>query len=191
MIWGLQPAALRTRYILASNTATIWVKPAMMATSPMPASNSPSARLTPLLLRSGCPSAAMAQMREVSQMVPLSMYSPSSSKNGNTSRNMFGPVVGSKRSDPQYSPVYGSTDIKYSGFSSSKASRSRPSFTTTSQPSLSENTLALLRNIASISLGNNDDRVPSITFNIAKSPFLRDGHVNHILQGCNSSRLSS
>ena len=49
--------------------------------------------------------AATAQIRELSQIVALSMNSPSPSKNGKTSRSMFGPVVGSSRSDPQYSFV--------------------------------------------------------------------------------------
>ena len=95
-----------------------------------------------------------------------------SSKNGNTSRTMFGTVVGSRRNDPQYSFECGSTEIRYSGFASSNASRSYPSFTVTSQPSRAEKTSARLRNIASISIGNDDERFPSITFNTVSSPFL-------------------
>ena len=93
------------------------------------------------------------------------------SKNGKTSRSMFGPVVGSSRNDPQYSLVRGSTETRYSGFASSNVSRSYPSFTVTSQPSRSEKICALLRNIASISIGYNDERFPSISFNTVTSPF--------------------
>src|SRR5271165_1568038 len=165
----------------------------MMETSPMPAINSRSAGLTPFLPRSGWPSAATAQMREASQIVALSMNSPSSSKNGKTSRSMFGPVVGSSRNDPQYCSVSGSTDTRYSGFASSNSSRSYPSFTVTSQPSRSEKVCALLRNIASISIGYNDDRFPSISFNTVTSPFLPrdDTNVNHNLQCRNSTKKPS
>src|SRR5690348_13928206 len=145
-----------------------------MATSPMPAINSLSTKLTPLRLRCGWPSTDTAQMRELSQIVALSMYSPSSSRKGNTSRNMFGPVVGNNRSEPQYSLVLGSTETRYNGLASSNSSRSYPSFTVTSQPSRCEKVSALLRNIASISLGNNAAREPSISFNIVASPLLRD-----------------
>src|SRR5580692_11748635 len=102
------------------------------------------------------------------------MNSPSSRRHENTSRNMFGPVVGSSRNDPQYSFVLGSTDTRYNGLASSNSSRSYPSFTVTSQPSRSEKVSALLRNIASISCGNDDAREPSINFNIVASPLLRE-----------------
>src|SRR6185437_7398294 len=117
---------------------------------------------------------ATAQIRELSQIVALSMTSPSSRRHGKTSRSMFGPVVGSNRNDPQYSFVFGSTDTRYTGLQSSNSSRSYPSFTVTSQPSRSEKVAALLRNIASISLGNEDAREPSINFNIVASPLQRD-----------------
>src|SRR6185437_8439583 len=146
----------------------------MTAISPMPAISSLRTKLTPFLLRCGWPSTATAQIRELSQIVALSMYSPSSRRQGKTSRSMFGPVVGSSRNDPQYSFVFGSSDTRYNGLASSNSSLSYPSFTVTSQPSRSEKVAALLRNIASISLGNEDAREPSIYFNIVASPLLRD-----------------
>ncbi len=150
MICGLQPAALRTRNTLASNTETICVQPYRIAASPIPARSSPSAGPTPFRCPS-CDSDGAVQILEDFQIVPLSMISPSRKRNGKTSRSMFGPTVGSRRKDPRYLPVFGSTEIKYSGPSSSNRSRSKPFSTTTSHLSLSEKTSARLRNIASIS----------------------------------------
>src|ERR1700693_462089 len=126
----------------------------------MPTISSPSAGLNPLLLRWGWHSDGAAQIREISQIVGLSTDSPSPSKNGNTSRSMFGPVVGRSLTDPLYFFVRGSTETRYSGVSSSNLSRSRPFLTETFHPSRSENICALLRNIASISRGNFDAREP-------------------------------
>src|SRR5271157_1587761 len=139
----------------------------------MPAISSPSTAFTPLLLPLGWPSEGTAQMRELSQIAALSMNSPSSSKYGNTSRSIFGPVVGRSLTEPRYLLVCGSTEIRYNGFISSNTSRSRPFLTATLHLSRSENISALLQNIASISIGNLDAFQPSINFSIVAFPSAR------------------
>ena len=97
------------------------------------------------------------------QIVALSTASPWASKNGKTSRSMFGPVVGKSLKEPQYCCVSGLTETRYSGFRSSKASRSYPFFTTTFQPRRVAKVRARFRNIASISPGNNRTHDPGIS----------------------------
>src|ERR1039458_3199952 len=101
---------------IATQTETTWVRPARRPTSTIPVSSSPVVRFSKLSERSEA-AAWSTEKRDDSQIVALSIRKPSGRSSVKTSPNIFGPVVGNRRSDPRTEPSV-PLDTRYSGFRS-------------------------------------------------------------------------